>query len=320
MEEFHYTVSHSQEQTRIDVLLSTYREINSRTLAQRMLKTGHAQVNGHGVSPSYKVRSGDQIRFALLAPEPAHALPQAGPLDILFEDPTLVVVNKPAGVVVHPAPGNPSGTLVNFLLHHCPDLSGIGGVLRPGVVHRLDKGTSGVLVVAKTDPAHTHLAQQFQAHSIHRQYQALVWGNPLHNRGRIAGAIGRDPHHRKKMALVAHGKPATTHWEVAARYGNLALLDCTLETGRTHQIRVHLSSQHLPIWGDAQYGRTQLPASFQGSPALKNCLVEFSQNALHAQKLGFKHPTTQQYMEFSAPLPGEFQNLIALLEKENFSQ
>lgn len=317
MEEFHYTVSHSQRKTRIDVLLSSYGEINSRSLAQKMLKNGHAQVNGAAVSPAYKVRSGDQIHFALFPPEPAVALPQAGSLDILFEDSALVVVNKPAGLVVHPAPGNASGTLVNFLLHHCHDLSGIGGVLRPGIVHRLDKETSGVLVVAKTDPAHTHLARQFQAHSIQREYKALVWGEPLQNRGTIEGALGRNPHNRKKMALVSHGKPATTHWKVVARYGSLTLLSCVLETGRTHQIRVHLSSQHMPIWGDVLYGKTQLNPNFPGSPDLKNLLEQFPQNALHAEKLGFQHPTTGQLLEFSAPLPEAFQKLIKVLEEEN---
>lgn len=315
-EEFCYTVTKAQTRTRIDILLSSYPEVNSRALAQRMLKNGLAEVNGATVSPSYKVRFEDQVSFALFDPEPALAHPQAGELDILYEDEALIVINKPAGLVVHPAPGHTSGTLVNFLLHHCQDLSGIGGVLRPGIVHRLDKETSGVLVVAKTDQAHHHLSQQFQKHSIHRQYKALIWGNPRHNRGTIRGAIGRDPRNRKKMALVAQGKSAITHWEVVVRFSHFALLSCRLETGRTHQIRIHLSSQNMPIWGDLQYGQTQFNRSFPASPAVQTLFSQFDRNALHAETLGFRHPLTHQYQEFTTPLPSDFKNLLEALKEE----
>ena len=306
-------VREAEGKQRIDVLLSSYREVNSRSLAQRLLKKGMAEVNGRPVSPSYKVCPGDCIRFSLLQTEPLNVVPQAGKLDILYEDANLIVINKTAGMVVHPAPGHSSGTLVNLLLHHCKDLAGIGGILRPGIVHRLDKETSGVLVVAKTDKAHTHLSRQFQEHTIHRVYEALIWGNPIQNQGTIEGAIGRHPRNRKKKAIVINGKPAITHWKVIARFPHFAFLECRLETGRTHQIRVHLSSQNMPIWGDLQYGRSHTKHLRLTTSKLQTILLRFKRQALHARELGFIHPTTEQYQQFTSPMPVDLRLLIQTL-------
>ena len=310
---FSYTVSEADAKRRIDVLLSSYCEVNSRSLAQRLLKKGMAEVNGRAVSPSYKVSAGDYIRFSLLKPEPLAVVPEAGNLDIIYEDTDLIVTNKPPGLVVHPAPGHFTGTLVNLLLHHCQDLSGIGGILRPGIVHRLDKETSGVLVVAKNDKTHTHLSRQFQEHTVHRVYEALIWGNPLQDQGTIEGAIGRHPRNRKKKAIVVNGKPAITHWRVIARFPPFAHLECRLETGRTHQIRVHLSSQNMPIWGDLQYGRSQPKHLRLTSSTLQTVLLQFKRQALHARELGFSHPVTGQYQHFASPIPVDFRQLIRTL-------
>lgn len=311
-----YKVSEADARRRIDVLLSSYCEVNSRSLAQRLLKKGMAEVNGQPVSPSYKVRLGDCIRFSLMKPEPLDVVPESGELDILFEDANLIVINKAAGMVVHPAPGHDSGTLVNLLLHHCPDLSGIGGKLRPGIVHRLDKDTTGVLVVAKTDVAHTNLSRQFQEHTIHRVYEALIYGDPLQDRGTIESAIGRHPKNRKKKAIVINGKPATTHWKVIARYPPFAHLECRLETGRTHQIRVHLSSQNMPIWGDPQYGRNPIRHTRLQSSKLQTILLQCGRLALHARELGFIHPVTGEHQHFTSPIPFDMDALIQALAEQ----
>lgn len=314
-----YTVSLEQAKQRVDTLLGSYPELNSRSMAQRLLKEGLATVNGQMVSRSYKVQTGDQVQFHLLPPEPSDVHPEPGALEILFEDESLIVINKPADLVVHPSPGHATGTLVNFLLHHCQDLSGIGGVLRPGIVHRIDKDTSGILVIAKSDDAHIGLSQQFHEHSIHRQYKTLVWGNPPNNKGTISAPIGRHPHHRKKMAIVASGKPATTYWKMVTRFRHFSLVDCQLETGRTHQIRVHMASQGMPIFGDPVYGTIRLNRIRSPHPTLWATLSQFSRQALHAQELGFIHPTTQKFMEFSIPIPNDFQNLLDVLNQWDLS-
>ncbi len=313
-EQYCYTVSETEAKKRIDALLGSYPEVSSRTMAQRLLKDGLAEVNGQMVAPAYKVRTGDEICFFLPPPDLLEVTPEVGYLDILFEDHSLVVVNKPNGLVVHPAPGHASGTLVNLLLHHCQDLSGIGGVLRPGIVHRLDKDTSGVLVVAKTDAAHLGLSEQFQQHSIQRIYKALIWGSPLRRQGTISAPLGRHPHHRKKMAIVENGKPATTHWKVVKRFQHFTLVECRLETGRTHQIRVHLSSQSHPVIGDSQYGQSRL-RRIRIPSSLLALLSQFKHQALHAQTLGFMHPVTQEPLEFTAPFPPDFQKLLEGLER-----
>ncbi|MBF0279158.1 MAG: RluA family pseudouridine synthase [SAR324 cluster bacterium] len=310
-----YTVAKDEVKKRIDVLLSSYPEVNSRTFAQRLLKEGRAEVNGQRVSPKYKARLGDQISFSIPEPQTLDAVPEAGELEILFEDSSLIVINKPAGLVVHPAPGHSSGTLVNFLLHHCQDLSGIGGVARPGIVHRLDKDTSGVLVVAKTDRAHTSLSLQFHNHSIQRKYKALLWGQPQQNHGSIQKAIGRHPVNRKKMAVLESGKEATTHWKVITRFKHFTLLECRLETGRTHQIRVHFSSENMPLLGDPLYCRYRLNRLSSSPPPLLKILSLFNRQALHAQELGFKHPVTGEFQQFNSSLPADFETLLHALKK-----
>lgn len=310
-----YEASGIPKKQRIDVLLASYPEVESRAMAQRLLKEAWATVNGKAVTPSYKVRAGDRVGFSLPAPEVLDAEPEPGELDVLFEDEFLIVINKPAGQVVHPAPGHSSGTLVNFLLHHCQDLSGIGGIIRPGIVHRIDKDTSGILVMAKSDKAHIGLSDQFREHSIHRQYQAVVWGNPTQNQGTISGPIARHPQHRKKMTILPHGKPATTHWKVVLRFRHFSLVQCRLETGRTHQIRVHMTSQNMPLYGDPLYGSVRLNRLRSPSPDLLKTLNQFNRQALHAQELGFVHPITSEHLHFSTPLPDDMQNLLTSIEK-----
>ncbi|MGB0297156.1 MAG: RluA family pseudouridine synthase, partial [bacterium] len=237
--------------------------------------------------------------------------PEDGPLEILFEDEHLIVLNKPAGLVVHPAPGNYTGTLVQRLLHHCPDLSGIGGVQRPGIVHRLDKDTSGILVVAKHDQAHQRLSRQFRRHSIHRLYSALVWGNLVTLQGTIEAPIGRHPRDRKMMAIVENGRAATTYWTQLAKWDGLTHICCELETGRTHQIRVHFSSQGHPLVGDPIYGQLGKTKHMPDDVIL--ALKSFPRQALHAAELGFEHPISKEVMEFSVAEPKDFQKLLSLL-------
>ncbi|MDA0261728.1 MAG: RluA family pseudouridine synthase, partial [Proteobacteria bacterium] len=241
-------------------------------------------------------------------------------LDITYEDATLIVINKPAGLVVHPAPGNPDRTLVNALIHHCGDsLRGIGGVRRPGIVHRLDKDTSGLIVAAKTNAAHQSLVQQFAAHSIERAYLAVVWGVPAPHRGTIHTRIGRSRHNRKKMATLTHGgREAITHYQVrrVLAEGRIALVQCTLETGRTHQIRVHLASIGYPVLGDQTYGRRrgQRLRDLPESPAA--AAAAFGRQALHAFRLGFKHPESQELKVFEANLPDDMTQLIDQLDDQ----
>jgi 23S rRNA pseudouridine1911/1915/1917 synthase len=260
-------------------------------------------------SASAKVQGEERFAIALPPPEPLAALPQDIPLDIVFEDAHLVVVDKPAGMVVHPAAGNQDGTLVNALLHHCAGrLSGINGIARPGIVHRIDKDTSGLLVVAKSDAAHEGLARQFADHSITRRYLAVCAGHPAPPAGTIAGRIGRSVHDRKKMAVLpddtTRGKHAVTHFETLRRLNHAALLECRLETGRTHQVRVHCASIGHALLGDPVYGRTPKP--------LRQVLesLGFHRQALHAARLGFSHPISAETLDFRAELPADMRELI----------
>ena len=285
---------------RIDKYLAEVMSDYSRSFLQRQLKDGNVTVNGKQAKASYKITEDDEI--AVLIPDNLEPDIQAEaiPLDILYEDDQLLVVNKPKGMVVHPSPGHYTGTLVNALMYHCKDqLSGINGVLRPGIVHRIDMDTTGALVVCKTDTAHQSLAEQLKVHSITRKYRAIVHGNLTQDIGTIEGDIGRHPTERKKMAVhVRNGKPAVTHYKVLQRFGNYNYVECQLETGRTHQIRVHMSSIGHPLLGDEVYGPKKCPvAGLQGQ-------------TLHAMVLGFQHPVTEEYMEFTAPLPEYFQKLL----------
>lgn len=304
---------------RIDRWIAETDPTLSRSRVKALLGEGAIRLNGVAApSPSVKLKQGDAIEIDMPAPVPASPVPQALPLRVLFEDEHLIVLDKEAGMAVHPAPGTPDGTLVNALLAHCGEgLLGIGGVSRPGIVHRLDKGTSGVMVVAKTDAAYGGLQPQFADHTIERRYLAVCWRAPRMTSGAIDKPIGRSPYNRKKMAILAHGgRRAITHFRVAERFGAPAfasLLECRLETGRTHQIRVHLTSLGHPILGDPTYGRghTSLVRTLQGDLAL--AISRLERPMLHAAKLGFRHPVGGQDLTFDAHAPGDFTSLLALL-------
>ena len=321
-----YSVKENETGMRLDQFLASMDQIVSRTQAQRLLKSGNVLLNGVSVSaPSRKVYSGQSIQFTVPNNEPSDIAAEKGDLDILHEDSVLVVVNKPAGMVVHPSAGHSSGTLVNFLMHHCDDLSGIGGVLRPGIVHRLDKDTSGILVAAKTDSAHLHLSSQFKQHTVKRQYHAIVWGVPSKEHGIVEASIARHPVRRKEMSIVKNnddregvhtkGKRAKTHWKVLKKFKLASLMACRLETGRTHQIRVHLTSIGHPLIGDKQYGKSPLK-NFSGLPVeLIKTIKSFQRQALHAELLGFKHPITEEWCEYKTNLPEDFSKLLTELQK-----
>ncbi len=265
--------------------------------------------------PSYRVKPASVIAVAVPEPRPTHILAQEIPLDIRYEDDHLLVLDKPAGLVVHPAPGNPDGTLVNALLAHCGDsLSGIGGVRRPGIVHRIDKDTSGLLAVAKTDQAHAALAAQFARHSIERAYSAVIWGAPMPPEGTIDAEIGRSPRNRKKMAVVGRGKPARTHYRTERRLGlRAALIECRLETGRTHQIRVHCAHIGHSVIGDPNYGRRDATRLKGLTPDAAAFVRAFPRQALHASVIGFDHPIDGRKIYIESEIPNDINSLIDIL-------
>jgi len=292
---------------RLDRALAAAVPTLSRERLKGLIRSGSVQTEGGAVrDPALKVKGGEAFRVALPEPAPAHNEPQDIPLTIVFEDEHLLVVDKPAGLVVHPAAGNLDGTLVNALLHHCQGtLSGIGGVARPGIVHRIDKDTSGLLVVAKTDVAHEGLAKQFAAHSIDRRYLAIVSGLPKAGQGVVDAPLARSATNRKKIAIVEgrRGKRAVTHWKRLEILKESALVECRLETGRTHQVRVHMASIGHPLLGDPVYGRS----GTKHSKLLKE--IGFHRQALHAAELGFTHPITKNRLSFSSPMPPDMQEL-----------
>jgi 23S rRNA pseudouridine1911/1915/1917 synthase len=291
---------------RLDVLLAELEPELSRAQAQRLIERGDVTVGGRRSKPAHRVREGEEIEGRVPAPGGAGLEPEPIPLCIVHEDADLIVVDKPAGLVVHPAPGHASGTLVHALLHHCADLSGVGGVARPGIVHRLDKGTSGLLVAAKHDRAHRALAAQFKLHSIDREYLALVRGAPRAQSGEIDAPIGRHPSDRKRFSTRARlGRAARTRWSVERRLAGYTLLRVRLETGRTHQIRVHLAAAGLPIAGDPVYGGGRRGARLPG----------LGRPALHAALLGFDHPRSGARLRFESALPGDLVAVIAELAR-----
>jgi 23S rRNA pseudouridine1911/1915/1917 synthase len=305
---------------RLDVFISRREPELTRSAVQRLMEEGRVTVEGAPARPSMKLKGGERIVVEI--PPPLPAVPEAEeiPLEVLYEDGDLIVISKPAGMSVHPGAGRRDGTLVNALLARCADLSGIGGEIRPGIVHRIDKDTTGVLVAAKNDRAHQGLAHQFQEHSIKRVYVALVYGSPRTDRGRIESDIGRHPVDRKRMSGSARkGKRAVTHWKVVGRYGQVSVLELRLETGRTHQIRVHLSEAGHPLLGDPVYGGAGRLAGLKDT-ALRARVRTLGRQALHARTLGFIHPVTGQYLEFSAPLPEDMQGIIEYLDKQNISE
>lgn len=303
MEKLYFDVL--KEEGRIDKYLSAQLPDRTRSFIQKLIKEQHVTVNETVVKANYKPRIGDRLCVEIPPAEEPDILPEDIPLDILYEDKDILVVNKPKGMVVHPAPGHYSQTLVNAVMFHCQDqLSGINGVTRPGIVHRIDMDTTGSLLVCKNDFAHQVMAEQLKKHSITRKYHAIVHGNLKEDVQTIHAAIGRHPTDRKKMSVHAqNGRDAVTHCRVLERFGNYTYIECTLETGRTHQIRVHMSSIGHPILGDAVYGPAKCPFSLQGQ-------------TLHAKILGFTHPVTGEYMEFDAPLPEYFQNLLERFRRQ----
>lgn len=292
-----FSVSSEDEGVRIDKWLNSQESGLSRAMLQKLISDGSVKVNGGAVSKSYPVKPCDIIEVTVPDPTAADIAPENIPLDIVYQDSCLLVVNKPKGMVVHPAAGNYSGTLVNALLYHCGSgLSGINGVIRPGIVHRIDKDTSGLLIVAKTDTAHRLLAEQIKAHSFTREYNAVVCGRMKSENGTIDAPIGRHPVDRKKMCVTdKNSRNAVTHYEVLEQLEKHALLRLTLETGRTHQIRVHMSYIGHPVLGDTVYGR-----EFKGLQG----------QCLHAKKIGFIHPESGGYMEFDSPLPQYFTEVL----------
>ena len=299
-----FTVTGEGEASRLDAFLSAQLDGLSRSHIQKILKGGGVLVNGRPEKSSYRVAPGDQVELEVPEPEEPEILAEEMDLDILYEDRDIILINKPKGMVVHPAAGHYSGTLVNGLMAHCrEDLSGINGVLRPGIVHRIDMDTTGVLIACKNDFAHAGIAQQLKVHSITRKYYAIVHGVIREEEGTVNAPIGRHPTDRKKMSInTKNGREAVTHYRVLQRFEKFTYVECQLETGRTHQIRVHMASIHHPLLGDTVYGPAKCPVSgLQGQ-------------TLHAGVLGFIHPRAGEYMEFSAPLPEYFQELLKKLK------
>lgn len=309
-----FTVTPSDAKTRLDIFLLQRLPDLTRSRIKNLIEDGLVSLNDMPAKAGVKVKDGDEISITIPEPQPVKAEPEKIPLDIIYEDKDIIVINKPPGLTVHPGTGQASGTLVNALLYHCKDLSGIGGVLRPGIVHRIDKDTSGVLVVAKNDKSHQFLAKQFKEHSVKRRYLAIVSGCVNKNEGTVDLPIGRHISERKKMSVrTRKGRRAVTHYRVLKRFPFHTLLEVTLETGRTHQIRVHLSAIHHPVIGDPVYGKGNIPSGLsQKAIAL---IKNLKRQALHAETLGIIHPETKEYLEFTVPLPKDMEAIIAALEE-----
>ena len=303
MEPIRLRASEESKNQRLDAFLASSLDGLTRSQATRLIESGEVAVNGRAVSKSYKLAGGEDIAVTLPEPEPVEAVPQDIPLDVVYEDADVIVVNKPVGLVVHPAPGHPDGTLVNALLYHCAGtLSGVGGALRPGIVHRIDRDTSGLIIAAKNDAAHQYLSAQLADHTLARTYECIVVGKLREDRGTVDAPIARHPTDRKRMAVVAGGREAVTHWEVIARYPGYTHVRCRLETGRTHQIRVHMAYIGHPILGDTVYGAKKEVPGLTGQ-------------CLHAVGLRFLHPRTHEVVELSCPLPEEFTRMLQKIRK-----
>lgn len=304
MREIEFQVDAASEGKRIDLFLTEKLEDQSRSYLQKLIKDGAVRVDGKAAKSNYKVKAGNVVELEIPDPTPLEVEARPMDLDILYEDDDVILINKPKGMVVHPAAGHENDTLVNGLLHHCEgNLSGINGVMRPGIVHRIDKDTTGVLVVCKNDMSHNSLAEQLKEHSITRYYRAIVHGVIREDEGCIDAPIGRSEKDRLKMAInEKNGKPAVTHYKVLERFRNFTYVECHLETGRTHQIRVHMTSIGHPLLGDEVYGPSHCPYRLEGQ-------------TLHAMVLGFIHPSTGRYVEFQAPLPAYFEDLLRKLPR-----
>ena len=303
MEPILLRASEESKNQRLDAFLASSLDGLTRSQATRLIESGEVAVNGRAVSKSYKLAGGEDIAVTLPEPEPVEAVPQDIPLDVVYEDADVIVVNKASGMVVHPAPGHPDGTLVNALLYHCAGtLSGVGGALRPGIVHRIDRDTSGLIIAAKNDAAHQCLSAQLADHTLARTYECIVVGKLREDRGTVDAPIARHPTDRKRMAVIAGGREAVTHWEVIARYPGYTHVRCRLETGRTHQIRVHMAYIGHPILGDTVYGAKKEIPGLTGQ-------------CLHAVGLRFLHPRTHEVVELSCPLPDEFTRMLQKIRK-----
>ncbi|WP_337538746.1 RluA family pseudouridine synthase [Suilimivivens sp.] len=301
LKEYEFIVSEESEGERVDKYLTMLMDSLSRSYLQKLLKESHVTVGGQPVKANYRIKTEDAVRVLLPPLITPDILPENIPLEVLYEDEDVIVVNKPKGMVVHPAPGHYSGTLVNALLYHCHNLSGINGVLRPGIVHRIDKDTTGSIIACKNDAAHASIAEQLKEHSIIRKYHAIVCGRLPEIEGTIHTRIGRHPTDRKKMAVVREGgKDAITHYRVLQQFEKYTYVECILETGRTHQIRVHMASIGHPLLGDEIYGTPSKQYKLQGQ-------------CLHAKILGFSHPSTGKYIETDASLPRYFEHLLTIL-------
>ncbi|MEC2304768.1 MULTISPECIES: RluA family pseudouridine synthase [Heyndrickxia] len=301
MKKMDHTILEHEANERLDKMVSSIREEWSRSQVQQWIKDGDITVNGKKEKANYRLQTGDLVEIEVPEPELPDIEPEDLHLDIYYEDADVLVVNKPKGMVVHPSNGHFTGTLVNGLMYHCKDLSGINGVLRPGIVHRIDKDTSGLLMVAKNDYAHEKLAAQLSEKTVTRKYFALVHGNIPHEAGTIDAPIGRDPADRQRMAVVDNGKDAVTHFRVLERFDRFTFIECRLETGRTHQIRVHMKYIGHPLAGDPKYGPKKT--------------IDFGGQALHAGVLGFRHPRTGETLTFEAPLPDDFAHLLNTLRR-----
>ena len=307
------SVSPADAGERLDAFLAAHIKGWSRARLQRLIENADVLVNGAVAKPSYKLRANDEIEIELTSPRPTSFTPEDIPIDVVYEDDDLIVVNKPAGLVVHPAAGIESGTLANALAFHFQQLSNAGGAARPGIVHRLDKGTSGLLVVAKTESAHEHLADQFRARAVFKSYVALVHGHVEKETGEIDQPIARDPRNRTRMAVSKLGRPALSIYKVRERLERFTLLDVELKTGRTHQIRVHLAWLKHPVVGDEVYGGGRDKTVID--PGIRSRIAKLGRQFLHAERIGFRHPRTAEQLHFNAPLPAEVRLLLDQVER-----
>jgi 23S rRNA pseudouridine1911/1915/1917 synthase len=312
---FEFTIEAPDEGKRLDLLICAHAPGCARTLSAKLIRSGSVHVDGHVKKAGYRVRMGEKVSGIIPLPVPASFEPEPIALSVLYEDTTIIVINKQPGIVVHPAPGHRNGTLVNAILHHCPGIEAIGGEIRPGIVHRLDRDTSGTLVIAKNAVAMKHLADQFRDRHVQKEYLALVWGCVARDCGTISLPIGRHPVDRKRMSTVSRKtRIAETHWQVESRFDQVSLLRVRIRTGRTHQIRVHCAAMHHPVIGDSVYGGRNLGAKYPpASPAVRAAIESIGRQMLHAWRLGFTHPVSGKEMMFESPLPSDMTFLLETL-------